>query len=270
MVNKTFNTLEKVIDILCLFDLGHMELSAQEIAERVGMPLSTTYRYLQVFLKKQILSKDESSNKISLGLTVARLGLVACEKISVIEISHPYLKSLTDSCLETAALTVFDGMGLIYVDVVESPRPVKLSVGKGSILPLYAGSPGKAVLAYKDPSFIDYVIEATGLIKLGKNTITDRDELKKELAGIRRRGFSESDSEFDIGVGSVAAPIFDFKGRVIASISAAGPSDRIAENRPGLIQQVMETARAISLDLGYRKDQNEYSASGAKGGVNRG
>lgn len=186
------------------------------------------------------------------------------------EISHPYLKSLAESCLETAALTVFDGTGLIYVDVVESPRPVKLSVGKGSILPLYAGSPGKVVLAYKDPAFIEHVIETTGLVKLGKNTITGSDELKRELACIRRRGFSESDSEFDIGVRSVAAPIFDFKGRVIASISAAGPSDRISENRSVLIEQVMETAQAISLDLGYRKIQDEHSGSGAKGGANRG
>lgn len=79
-VNKSFNTLEKVTDILCLFDLKHMELSAQEIAERVAMPLSTTYRYIQVFLKKQILSKDESSNKFSLGLTIARLDSLPARK----------------------------------------------------------------------------------------------------------------------------------------------------------------------------------------------
>ncbi len=95
-------------------------------------------------------------------------------------------------------------------------------------------------------------------IKLGRNTITDPDELKRELARIRRQGFSESYSEFDLGVGSVAAPIFDHKGRIIASISAAGPADRIIENKQKLIELVMETAWAISLELGYGKDQNRY------------
>ncbi len=52
----------------------------------------------------------------------------------------------------------------------------------------------------------------------------------------------------------MAAPIFDIKGKVIASISAAGPSDRIAENKPWLIEQVVEAARAISSELGYRRN----------------
>lgn len=253
-MDKSFSTMEKVINILCLFDTRHQELSAQEIAQKVGMPLSTTYRYLKVLLNKQLLSKDES-NKFFLGLAIVKMGLLAAERISVIDIAHPHLKCLAESCLETVALTVLDGLGLIYIDVIESPRPVKLSVGKGSILPLYAGSPGKAVLAFTDQSFIDRVIETSGLVKLGKNTITDRDDLERELALIRRSGFSESDSEFDLGVASVAAPIFDHRAKVIASISAAGPSDRIAANRLKLIEQVTETARAISLELGYGKNQ---------------
>jgi DNA-binding IclR family transcriptional regulator len=253
-VDKPFSTLEKVINILCLFDTRHPELSAQEIAQKVGMPLSTTYRYLKVLLNKQLLSKDES-NKFFPGLAIVKLGLVAAERISVIDIAHPHLKALAASCLETVALTVLDGLGLICIDAIESPRPVKLSVRKGSVLPLYAGSPGKAVLAFTDQSFIDRVIETTGLVKLGKNTITDRDDLERQLALIRRLGFSESDSEFDLGVASVAAPIFDHKAKVIASISAAGPSDRIAANKPMLIEQVMETARTISSELGFGKNK---------------
>lgn len=258
-MNKPFNTLEKVLDVLFLFDMQHQELSAQEIADRLAMPLSTTYRYLQVFLKNGILSKEESTGRFHLGLTIAKLGFLACEKISVIGVCHPYLKPLADSSLETAALTVLDGLGLVYVDVVESPRPVKLSVGKGSILPLYAGSPGKAVLAFKDQAFIDHVIETTRLAGLGRNTITEPDRLNEELARIRSLGFSESDSEFDLGVASIAAPIFDHTGGVIASLSVAGPSDRVMQNKPKLIGPVMDAARSISSELGYGKNRKVRS-----------
>lgn len=258
-MNKSFHTLEKVIDVLHMFDLEHRELSAQQISEGVGMPLSTTYRYLQAFLKRGILARDEFTGRFYLGIAIAKLGFLACERISVIGVCHPYLKPLAEGTLETAALTVLDGLGLVYVDVVESPRPVKLAVGKGSILPLYAGSTGKAVLAFKDQAFIDRVIETTRLAKLGKNTITEPDRLKEELARIRSLGFSESDSEFDLGVASVAAPIFDHKGEVIASISVAGPADRVMENKSKLTGLVLDAARSVSAELGYGKNQKARS-----------
>ncbi|MDR3566613.1 MAG: IclR family transcriptional regulator [Syntrophobacteraceae bacterium] len=258
-MNKSFNTLEKVMDVLSMFDLEHQEMSAQEIAQGVAMPLSTTYRYLQAFLKRGILSRDEATGRFSLGLAVARLGLLACEKISVIGVCHPYLKPLAESSCETAALTVLDGLGLVYVDVVEGPRSVKFSVGRGSALPLYAGSPGKAVLAFKDQAFIDKVIQTTRLAKLGKNTITEPERLRAELAGIRRLGFSESDSEFDLGVASIAAPIFDHRGEVIASLSVAGPTDRVIQSKPKLIDLVLDAARSISTQLGYGKNWKSRS-----------
>ena len=254
-----FHTLEKVLDVLYMFDLEHQELSAQEIADGVGMPLSTTYRYLQSFIKRGILSRDEFTGRFYLGIAIARLGLLACERISVIGVCHPYLKPLADSSSETAALTVLDGFGLIYVDVVESTRSVKFSVGKGSTLPIYAGSPGKAVLAFKDQAFIDQVIETTRLAKLGKNTITEPDGLNAELARIRSLGFSESDSEFDLGVASIAAPIFDHKGGAIASISVAGPTDRVIQDKPKLIGLVIDAARSISAELGYGKNHKTRS-----------
>lgn len=256
ILGKSFVSLEKAIDILCLFESEHLELSAQEIAENLGIPLSTTYKYLQVFKKKQFLSKNEQTNQFYLGLTILKLGLFAAKKTSVMKIASPYLKLLANRSLETAVLTVVDGPNAICVDIIESPRAVKFITAKGNTMPLYAGSPGKALLAFKDPSFIDHLIETTGLAKLNKNTITDGEQLKKELAVIRRQGFSESDSEFEVDVCSVAAPIFDYKGQVNASISVAGPAERIfRENKKSLIDLVRECAKRISSELGYGESQ---------------
>ncbi len=255
---KSFGTLEKAVDILCLFEMEQLDLSAQEIAEKLGMPLSTAYKYLQVFNQKQLLSRDEKTNKYSLGLTILKLGMLATEKFPVVEIAAPHLKALAETSRETALLSVLNGMDVVCVDAIESPRMVKLTVGKGGVLPIYAGSPGKLFLAYKEQSFVNKTIEATGLEKLNKNTITDSEALKKELALIRSQGFSKSDSEFDTGVGSLSAPVLDFKGRVVASLSVAGPAERVlGENEKRLIELVKAEARAISSELGYgegRKD----------------
>lgn len=253
---KSFGSLEKALDILCLFESENLELSAQEIADRLSIPLSTTYKYLQVFKNKQFLSRNEQTNQFYLGLKILKLGLFAAKKTSVLDIASPYLKFLADQSLETAVLAVIDGQQAICVDMIESPRAVKFLTAKGNAMPLYAGSPGKALLAFKDPSFIDNLIITTGLPRLNKNTITDGEQLKKEINVIRRQGFSESDSEFEGDVWSVAAPIFDYKGQINASITVAGPSERISqENKQRLIDLVKDSAKRISSELGYGGSQ---------------
>ena len=255
---KSFGSLEKAIDILSLFESEHLELSAQEIAEKLSIPLSTTYKYLQVFKKKQFLSKNEQTNQFFLGLTILKLGLLAAKKTPVMEIASSYLKLLSERSLETAILVVGDGPNAICADIIESPRAVKFMTAKGYTMPLYAGAPGKTILAFKGPAFIDQLIETTGLAKLNKNTITDSEKLKRDLADIRRRGYGESDSEFESDVCSVAAPIFDYKGQVIASISVAGPAERIfRENKERLIDLLKESANRISSELGYGKTREE-------------
>ncbi len=258
-MSRSIGTVEKAVDILYLFSSEHPELSALEIAEKLGMPLSTAYKYLQAFLKKKFLLKNEKTNKFYPGLNALRLGLLAAEKTSVTEIASSFLESLVDRSLETAVLTVPDGLQVVCIDVRHSPRPWRITTDRGSTLPLYAGAPGKAILAFKDESLIDYVIEATGLVRLNKNTITDIKQLKNELAVIRKEGFSASDSEYVSDVCSLAAPIFDHKGEVIASVSLAGPAERIfGDNRQKLIDLLKESARGISSELGYVESQRKH------------
>ncbi len=255
----SIGTLEKALEILQLFTLGRAELSAPEIAAKLGMPLSTAYKYLQTFQQKQFLSKNERTNKYYPGLSILRLGLFAAAKTSVLEVSAPYLESLVEQSLETAVLTVLDGLNMVCVDVKESPRVLRITTGKGSTMPLYAGSPGKAVLAFRDQSFIDYVIKTTGIAKVNRNTITEIEQLKEELARIRRQGFSESDSEYVADICSLAAPIFDYKGQAIASISVAGSAERIlGENKKNLVGLVKESAKGISSELGYVENPRKY------------
>ena len=235
-------------------------MSASEIAEKLSMPLSSTYKYLQAFQKRQFLSKNERSNKYCLSLTILKLGLLATETNSVIDVASSHLNALVDRSLETAFLTVPDGLNVICVDVRESPKVLKITTRKGSTLPLYAGSPGKVVLAFKDQPFIDRLIETTGLAKLNKNTITDIERMYEELAAIRRLGYGESDSECVSDVSSIAAPIFDYRGQVIASVSVAGPFERIlGDNKQGLIDLVKGSARDISSGLGYGENLRKHA-----------
>jgi DNA-binding IclR family transcriptional regulator len=121
---------------------------------------------------------------------------------------------------------------------------------------LHASAAGKALLAFLPTAAQDDLISRLVLTKHTRNTIDTPQALKSELARIRRQHFSLNDEEVEEGVRCVAAPIFDFRGRVIATLSIAGPIFRITRDRvPKLARIVTDAAQALSNELGYERRQ---------------
>ena len=250
-----FTSIEKAFDILGMFDVRNQELSALEISKQLCIPLSTTYKYLDTLLKKGLVSKEPGAKKYSLGLNIFKMGIVAAAKISYVDITLPHMSSLAKKCGETVLLTVINGWDALCVEEIESQRLVKLTVKQWNTMPLYAGASSKILLAYQNDSFINALIENTGLKSLNKNTITDPVKLEKELSTIRGKGFAMSKSEVDSGAGAIAAPIFNHQKKLVAGITIAGPEERLFnEDNQKLIDMVKVSAHKISFDMGYSRD----------------
>jgi DNA-binding IclR family transcriptional regulator len=257
-MDKPFSSLEKAIDILSFFYSENQAFSAQEISSQLSIPLSTTYKYLDVLLKKGFLSKNPDTKKFFLGLTIFKMGNLVAAKIKPIDVAQRHMNDLANLSGETVTLTIMHGWESLCVEKIESLRRIKLSVATGDTLPLHAGGSSKILLAYQDDAFVDAMIKKVGLVALTENTITDPVRLKNELKLIRNRGFAYSDSEVDYGARAAAAPVFDSTGRIVAGIAVAGPKDRINDEKvKQLIDMVTECATKISSDLGYRPDSNK-------------
>jgi DNA-binding IclR family transcriptional regulator len=252
-MDKPSSSLAKAIDILSYIYSENQAFSAQEISCQLSIPLSTTYKYLDVLLKKGFLSKDPETKKFFLGLTIFKMGNLVAAKIKPVEVARRHMNDLANISVETVTLTTMHGWESLCVEKIESPRRIKLSVAMGDTLPLHAGGSSKILLAYQDDAFVDAMIKSVGLVALTENTITDPVRLKNELKLIRNRGFAYSDSEVDYGARAAAAPVFDSTGRIVAGITVAGPRDRINDNKvKQLIEMVTECSVKISCDLGYR------------------
>jgi len=250
--DSSFGSLEKAIRILSLFDSGAPELSAQEISKSLGTPLSTTYNYLKVFVRNEILTKDPHTSKFRLGFKLFKLGILASENISLLEIARPYLASIANRSRETVALTIIDGLEILCVDTIESSRPVRYTMKKGAKLPLHAGAPGKALLAHTDRVSLHEVVELKGPSKGGRDTAHPIEALNRELETIRRQGYSRSDSEVVPGFTALAVPVLDHKGSAMASLSIIGFADTLQkEDQQALIHMLKEAAMEISQKLGY-------------------
>src|SRR5699024_7995225 len=117
--------------------------------------------------------------------------------------------------------------------------------------PAYCTSSGKVLLAYGDEDDLEIVLKR-GLEKRAKNTITTEEQLKNELKTIKKRGYALSRDEILEGVTSIAAPVRDYTGKVVAAITVAGPNQRISNNMiPVYVKKIVDASKEASERLGY-------------------
>ncbi|SDO34232.1 IclR family transcriptional regulator [Desulforhopalus singaporensis] len=252
-MSKTFVSVEKALDILTTFDFEHPEISAQEISDRLSIPLSSVYKYLEILSRKGFLSKSPDSKKYILGLTIFQMLNVCIVGKKLIDIALSEMELLREETGETIYLTVPKGWEVMCLEKVDSKRLIKLSINRGETKPIYAGADGKVVLAYQDQSFIEEFCEVVTFQKFTENTPVDCDQLLEQIETIREHGFAYSDSELDEGAIAVAAPIFDHKKKLAAVLAIAGPKDRGSDAKVSRwAELVMEKSQKISRNLGFR------------------
>jgi IclR family pca regulon transcriptional regulator len=128
---------------------------------------------------------------------------------------------------------------------------VTISLAVGSRLPAYATSMGRVLLSELPEDDLETYLDATELEALTDRTVTDRERLRAVLDETRRRGWALVDQELELGLRSIAAPIRDAEGRVVASLNTGTAAARVPldELRKRLLPQLLETADAISANV---------------------
>ncbi|NSL50318.1 IclR family transcriptional regulator [Calidifontibacillus erzurumensis] len=242
--SNSTQTLKRGLDILFVLGEAGTTLSVSEIAERVNIPESTAYRLLQTMEKVEVVERKDKG-QIGLGMRILHLARSLSQQMDrqINEIARPFMEKLTKQVNETSVLTIRTGLEVICIESCESTRLIRFVVENGKLLPLYSGASGKAILAYESKQIIDQV-----LARLENES--KKEALMKELTQIQSDGYSLTFSEVDRDVFGLAAPIFDKTGRIIASLTIAGPVERWEEHsQRDLIQAVIDSAKQITEHL---------------------
>lgn len=248
---------QSVLKALKLLDyfIDQTDLSLGELAKAANLPKPTVYRLVSSleasgFLVK--VKKSEQDVRYRLGLKLLELGNLVSERLELRQIALPHMQTLCDQINEVVHLVVRDGHEAVYIEKVESNQAVRLYTRVGRRSPLYVGSGPKLLLAYLSPAEAKGLIENMHFKKFTKNTITDPDELIRQLEMIRKQGFSVSDGEQDEDTIGFSFPIRDYSGQVIAALGVSGPKMRFVGNREQFIKEAAQrTAQLISQDLGF-------------------
>jgi IclR family acetate operon transcriptional repressor len=241
----------KALQVLrCLGD-ERRELALSEICYRVDLPKTTVFRYLQTLCACGFVTHDHDTDLYRIGLRVWELGQLVHEPLRIREVALPAMRVLRDRFNETVNLGVLDGPEVVYLEIIESRRSLRMQAQLGGRDPVYSTALGKAVLALKPedqwPAHL-----AADLAPRTERTVTSLARLRQDLDQARERGFAIDDEENEEGARCIAAPIVNHLGQPLAAVSLSAPAGRLSDRVIAkAAPAVKETAAKISQRLGY-------------------
>jgi len=233
------------------------ELSMSEISRALKLPTRTVQRLLQALVEQGLVFRDPGTRRYGLTFKVADLGAAAFFRVPLREATKGVLADLVRHTQETASLVWRYGHLAVYVLEIECDAMVRASHPKGAIAPLHCSAVGKVLLAALDASELETYITETGLPEYTRHTITNAIVLREHLDQIREQGFAIEQQEWELGTGSVAAPVTG-AGYAVGAIGVTGPVARLeAKGWETLAHQVMLGAARASAAHGRKPPDAE-------------
>lgn len=234
--------------LLGLFDVLSTAPDGMSLAElnvTLESPKSSLLNLLRPLVAEGYLI--HSAGHYRLGPSIFRLAASVMSAWNFPKMIRPFMEELCERTGESVLLGVLNREAevLTYVEIIDSPHPVRYQIPVGTTRPLYASSAGRLLLAYTDKPWRDAYL-ASAQFRVKTAIPVTRASLARELDKIRAEGVSTSIDNYMVGLAAVAAPVFDGDGECVASLNIAGPSDRFRNEMESLKAVVMEVAAKAS------------------------
>ncbi len=231
-------------------------LTLTELAAPLNLSRSTTFKLLQTLASIGVVAYDARLQVYRPGADLFRLATVVLRSGSFVEIARIGMRELTAQTGESSCLNLLDAgrEAFTVAAVEESASPLQYVLDLGQWHPLHGGASGKAILAFCPPELVARVLQAR-LVQLTPATVQDAKVLERQLAEVRKQGYSISIGERLVGAVGIAAPIRDASGFAVASVQVTIPQHRFDRRRlPVIARHVMQAADRIgSAVLGSRR-----------------
>jgi DNA-binding IclR family transcriptional regulator len=247
-------SIVKMMSILECFSTINRHLTLAQVAQLAGLPRPTAHRMLSAMKESGFIEQDSRTSSYGLGIKLFELGNISLANMDILREAKPFIDRLAKLAGESSHLGVFNGFEVVVVEREEPLERQSRGIQPIEASPAHCTGVGKALLAFQRPEVIERVI-AAGLKKFTTTTISKAEDLRKELAAIRKRGYAIDNAEHQVWVRCIAGPIRNSSGHVFASISVTGSADRMTDAKiSSLAPLVVQTAEAISRQLGYESD----------------
>ncbi|WP_278542504.1 IclR family transcriptional regulator, partial [Delftia acidovorans] len=253
--------LERGLRLLQEFGRGNATLGAPELARRLQLPRATIFRMLNTLEAMGFLQRAEGSNDYRLGLSVLRLGFEFLSSMDLTELGQPVIARLCGEIRYPCNIVVRDGRSIVYVAKVTPPTPLTSSVRVGTRLPAHATALGRVLLADLSLSELRTLYPEEHLEAHTPKTPRTVLDLFNLVEADRERGHVFSEGFYESSICTIAAPVRDHSGRVVAALGTTVPAPHVEEGRAEtLIAGVCDAAAELSELLNYRPQTQTQTA----------
>ncbi|HYA45683.1 MAG TPA: IclR family transcriptional regulator C-terminal domain-containing protein [Acidimicrobiales bacterium] len=242
-------SLARGLDVIKAFGSDRRQMTLSEVARVSGLTRAAARRFLLTLVDLGYVRND--SREFSLLPKVLELGHAYLSRLSLNEVAEPHLEELVALVHESSSVAVLDGDEIVYVLRVPTKRIMTAVISVGTRFPAYATSLGRVLLAYLPEAQRDAYLDSVRLEPLTKRTVTDRQRLRGILQAVRVQGYAVTDQELEEGLRSVAVPLRDGSGAVVAAANVSSHASRVsmAQLVDEILPRLVAAARLIEADL---------------------
>ena len=242
-------SLERGLSVITAFGPDTPELTLSEVSRATGLTRAAARRFLLTLVD---LGYVRSGGRLfRLAPRVLDLGYAYLSSQSLPGIAEPHLELLVQETRESSSLSVLDGRDIVYVARVPTSRIMTVAISVGTRFPAYATSMGRVLLAGLDDAALEGYLSTVALERLTEHTVQSVDELRTRLLQVRQQGYALVDQELEYGLRSLAAPVRDKQGHVVAAVNVSSHVSRITEKqaRHQLLPPLLKAVGGIEADL---------------------
>lgn len=246
-------SLERGLAVIRCFGRDTSALTLSEVATATGLSRATARRFLHTLESLGYCSTD--GRTWSLRPRVLDLGYSYLASMPMWDVVQDHLERLVQSVRESSSASVLDGDDILYTVRVPTRRIMSIALEVGTRLPAYATAMGRVLLAALDEDAFDAYLGRVTLLPITPRTVSDVDTLREIIGTVRRQGYCLLDQELESGVRSIAAPVHDRNGGVLAACNVSAHASRctLDELRRDVLSQLLETVGQIDEDLRLRR-----------------
>lgn len=244
--------LERGLRLLQEFGRDNDQLGAPELARRLQLPRATVFRMLNTLESMGFLQRV-NGNDYRLGLAILRLGFEFLSSLDLTELGQPIIEQLCFEIELPCNIVVRDGRSVVYVAKVKPPTPLSSSVRVGTRLPAHATLLGRVLLADLSLPELRALYPEEQLEQFSSRTPGTVMDLFNLVQADRARGYVYGAGYYENSISTIAAPVRDHTGQVIAALGATLASQGVeSETLPELVDKVCAAADKLSVLMNYR------------------
>jgi IclR family pca regulon transcriptional regulator len=242
-------SLERGLDVIRALSVPDRGRTLSDVARDTGLSRASARRFLLTLAELGYVRAED--RRFVLTPRILELGYAFLSSLTLPQLAQPHLRELVERVHESSSVSVLDGADIVYVAREPTQRIMTVTISLGTRFPAFATSMGRVLLAgLSDPELDDFLLRVE-LRPFTVATVTDKSLLRQEVERARRQGWALVDQELEDGLRSIAVPLRDQTGQVVAAMNLSVHASRRTPGamRRELLPQLRQAASSVEADL---------------------